>query len=385
MGLTAAGLVAAAAMVLIVPAGATYAAPGGGTEYQAINPVRAFDSRTGYGALGENSMVTVNLSAVLPADATAVVLNVTGVTPTKGTFLTVWPTGSATPGSSNVNLEPGEIRPNAVTVRVGTGSSVNILNRWGAAHVVVDVFGYYVPDGGQLYNPVSPARVLDTRDGTGTGVAARVGQQTALTLDLSGRVPATATAVTLNLTGVNASTGTFVTAYPFDAPKPNASSLNVNPGAVIPNLVTVPLGPGRRISLANGWGEIDLVADLAGYYDSSGLGFFSLAPRRVLDTRVDPAGSLGEKEGGTLDLSSDLPADARAVVGNLTGTEPTMGTFVAAFPDEQNLPNASNLNLVPSQTAPNLITVATGPSRWLNFYNAWGSSHVIFDLAGYFA
>ena len=69
-------------------------------------------------------MTVVGGSTGVPADAEAVVLNVTGVFPSQATHLTVWPAGVARPLASNVNLVPGDVRPNLVLVRVGAGASL---------------------------------------------------------------------------------------------------------------------------------------------------------------------------------------------------------------------------------------------------------------------
>ena len=57
----------------------------------------------------------------IPADADAVVLNVTVTDTTGGSFLTLWPAGQTKPTASNLNWTPGLTIPNAVTVKLGTG------------------------------------------------------------------------------------------------------------------------------------------------------------------------------------------------------------------------------------------------------------------------
>ncbi len=75
--------------------------------------------------------------------------------------------------------------------------------------------------------------------------------------------------------------------YPAGTTRPGASNLNVVAGQTIPNLVTVALGSGNRVTLYNASGTIDLIADLAGYYSSdAGAGFTAVSPVRVLDTRT---------------------------------------------------------------------------------------------------
>ena len=87
-------------------------------------------------------MTVVGGSTGVPADAEAVVLNVTGVFPSQATHLTVWPAGVARPLASNVNLVPGDVRPNLVLVPVGAGGAASIFNNSGAIDVVADVVGY---------------------------------------------------------------------------------------------------------------------------------------------------------------------------------------------------------------------------------------------------
>jgi hypothetical protein len=128
------------------------------------------------------------------------------------------------------------------------------------------------------FTPVSPVRVLDTRAGTGAPTGP-VGAGRVVTLDLSARVPASATAVVLNVTGVSPTTTTFVTVFAHGAPRPTASNINLVAGDVRANQVTVALGAGRKVSLYNNTGSVHLVADLAGHYGTdTGAGFTPLSP-----------------------------------------------------------------------------------------------------------
>ncbi|QUQ69837.1 RCC1 domain-containing protein [Kutzneria sp. CA-103260] len=245
---------------------------------------------------------------------------------------------------------------------------------------------------GSLFTPVTPTRVLDTRDGTGrNGTVAPVHEGTTVGLDLSGVIPAGTTAVVFNLTATNVTDNTNVTAWPQDAVMPTTSNLNVVPGQTRPNLVTVAVNATRIVNFANHTGDVDLIADLAGYYTvGAGAGYTSQSPSRVLDTRDGTgqngtAAPVGNNATITLDLSAVLPSSATAVVFNLTGTNVTNNTNVTAWPDGQPQPSASNLNLAPGQTAPNLVTVAVGANRKVDLSNHTGSVDLIADLAGYYA
>jgi hypothetical protein len=69
------------------------------STFVATSPVRVLDTRPASSPikiLGPGAIITLSLAAYVPADATAVTLNVTALQGTATSFLTVYPTG-ATP------------------------------------------------------------------------------------------------------------------------------------------------------------------------------------------------------------------------------------------------------------------------------------------------
>ena len=78
----------------------------------------------------------------VPANATAAVLNVTVVGPSGGGYLTAYPCSSPLPNASNVNFVPGDVRPNLVTVRIGTADTVCIQST-ASADILVDLGGWF--------------------------------------------------------------------------------------------------------------------------------------------------------------------------------------------------------------------------------------------------
>lgn len=367
-----------------------------GSVYTAVTPQRLLDTRTAsgfeHGPIQPNNGFSVNMPSTVPADATAVVLNVTALDSTAPTFLRIAPARAQLTDVSTVNVAPGETRANLATVALSTGidpPAVELQVGNAALDAVIDLEGYYTPEGdpGSQYTPVPPDRVLDTR--SNLGITGNFGAQTTKTLDLSSVLPADATAVTFNLTATDATADTFVEAFGADANQPTTSNLNVSAGATTPNLVTVAVGPDREVDLFNANGNVDLIADLAGYYaTSSTQAFFPVIPLRVLDTR-DAGGAPREPitSGGTraVGLGNWLPATATAAVFNLTGTNVTGNTFLIASPTGQSRPTASNLNLVPGQTSANLAIVALGTGGSVTLFNHVGQTDAIVDLTGYFA
>lgn len=154
---------AALAIGLSVPASASNVpAPTTVTTFTALNPVvRVLDTRTNHTTLGQFSSLTLPLAGHngVPANATAVTLNVTVTDQTAASYLSLTPAGShSQPIPSQVSFHPGggDIT-DEVTVGLGTGGAVNIYNHVGSVDVVADLAGYYSPTSVQapLNGPVT--------------------------------------------------------------------------------------------------------------------------------------------------------------------------------------------------------------------------------------
>ncbi len=132
-----------------------------------------------------------------------------------------------------------------------------------------DVTGYFVPDqSGATYVPLAPARVLDSR--FGTGLSGKFSAGVPRTFQVSGRggVPANATAVSGNLTVTNQTAAGAAFLGPSPTPNPGSSTLNFPVGDNRANGVTVALGSGGTLSvtyLASS-GSTDFVFDVTGYF-----------------------------------------------------------------------------------------------------------------------
>lgn len=126
---------------------------GSGAPFRPLpNPIRIQDSRastkvgaysTPWGAGTDRFVQVSGPLAGVPTSSTAVLMNVTVAGATKGSFLTVYPTGSARPTASSLNWAPGQIIANSVTAKLGTSGRVQAYNAAGTVHVIMDVTGYY--------------------------------------------------------------------------------------------------------------------------------------------------------------------------------------------------------------------------------------------------
>jgi hypothetical protein len=123
-----------------------------------ISPCRLFDIRPAPDQVGPRgtplqpgetytqAVRGANGNCNIPADATAVAMNVTAVGGTAGSFLTIWPSDVAPkPLASNLNWVPGSPpTPNKVDVKVSVADGkINLFNLTGTVSVLADVVGYY--------------------------------------------------------------------------------------------------------------------------------------------------------------------------------------------------------------------------------------------------
>ena len=385
-----------------------------GSSYFPLTPGRVLDTRTGLGvggtvakvgAGGQIDVKVTDLLGVPAGNVTAVALNVVA-TDVVGppSFLTIWPAGQSRPLASNLNYVPGVSVPNLVIARVGVDGKVSMYNNLGTVNLAADIQGYFQGDStGSTYLPLTPARILDTRNGTG-GTAAPVGAGGTIELKVTdaGGVPAAGgTAVALNVTATNVSGAeSFLTVWPSGNSRPLASNLNFIQGQTVPNLVIARVGSEGKISIYNNVGNVDVVADTQGYFAAPvsapplpGSVYFPSSPERILDTRDGtgvPGGAMGQLgTNGTLELQvtgrGGVPANATAVVLNVTAADsPGPDSFLTVWPSGLSRPLASNLNFVAGQTVPNLVIARIGAGGRVNIFNNLGSTVVVADVQGWF-
>src|SRR5438309_2250549 len=100
------------------------------------------------------------------------------------------------------------------------------------------------PTAAGSFGSVAPARLLDTRAGTGAPRAAVTADGT-VHLQVTGRggIPATGvSAVVLNVTVTQPRSAGVITVYADGTSRPMASNLNFLAGQTVPNLVVAPVG-----------------------------------------------------------------------------------------------------------------------------------------------
>jgi hypothetical protein len=243
--------------------------------------------------------------------------------------------------------------------------------------------------------PVTPIRIMNTRGGAKVGNAAGTGAPFVLKVTGQGGVPASGVAaVVLNVTVTQSENptlgGGFVTVYPCDKPRPDASNLNFVTDQTVPNAVIAPVSANGEVCFYV-YGTTHLLADVSGYFPT-GSGFSAVTPIRIMNTRggakVGNAAGTGAPFVLKVTGQGGVPASGvAAVVLNVTVTQsenPTLGGgFVTVYPCDKPRPDASNLNFVTDQTVPNAVIAPVSANGEVCFY-VYGTTHLLADVSGAF-
>ncbi|MGW5849334.1 PKD domain-containing protein [Streptomyces sp. NPDC055254] len=234
-----------------------YYRPNAGERFSPMAPTRLADTRVSGGPLTHTRTVKVAGVNGIPADASAVALNLTSTGSTENSHVIAYPGPVERPSTSNLNPEPGKDKSNQAIVPVGPDGTIVLYTNTGSTHLIVDAVGYYAKGGKALFTPVVPQRLADTR-ATGKlspGATATVGG-----------IPANAVGAALNVTATDASGPGFLTVFAQGGVRPQASSLQTRPGETVPNHVTSPVS-GGRVDVWNSYGgSTHVITDLLGYF-----------------------------------------------------------------------------------------------------------------------
>ena len=314
----------------------------------------------------DGSVTEVEVAGVrgVPADASAVALNLAVTDSRRGGFLTAFPCGEPVPLAANLNFVADDTVSAAAVVPVGADGKVCIYNS-AATHIVVDVMGSF-PAGG-AYTRAGPTRLADTR-GAGEPVAGGS--------ELRVRLPAeaaAASAAVLNITAIGGDQAGFVTTYRCGDPVPSTSNVNFEARSITPNLAVVAPDAAGEICLRPNR-DAHLVVDLFGAFAGESL---SLAgATRSVDTRTG-----AEPAAGGVVAAPTGAAGAAGVLVNVTAVGARSAGFLTTFPCGTSRPPTANLNVGAGATRGNFaVATPDAAGNVCVFTNV--ASHVVVDVMG---
>jgi hypothetical protein len=354
-------LVAMGASVLVSAGGSNPVVASSGTSsYVAVTPTRLFDTRSGAAMQAREVREFQITGGVVPASATAVMINVTATRSLSNGYLQVFPTGRAgVDTSSTLNLDfAGQTIPNGAFAPLGDGGKVSIFTTF-PTDILIDVFGYFVPATSATagrFVPLTPTRILDTR------------------VNLGWTPPSPPT--------------TPPPATPPPAPQP--------PAPVPP--ATPPPNPGNTKNCsdfatqaeAQAWHDFyfPFYGDVAGLDgDGNGIACESLPLTEALRS----AALVSARTTIPLQVSGrgGVPVSGvSAVVMNVTAAGPTSDGFVQVSPTGVAVGDTSNLNPEKNRTIANLVVVPLGAGGQVDvktyLYDVTGTVDLLADVVGYF-
>jgi hypothetical protein len=225
------------------------------------------------------------------------------------------------------------------------------------------------------YVPLTPTRVVDTRQDSPGMLAAR---QT-LTVDMGPLVPDGATAVAVNLTSAGTTTGGFLSAHPCDRPRRAVSSVNHAAGVPRGAMAIVPLSADGELCVhTESAGHV--VVDLQGaFVPDRGTRLTPVDGVRLVDTR-ETGRETGRDDPIVIDIA-DPTVEAIAV--NLTATRSGATGYLTADACAGGQSEVSNVNFLPGEPVAGAAIVPVSAAGTIC---VWSSVpvDVIVDLTGEF-
>ncbi len=355
-------------------------------------PQRLVDTRIGTGGVtgrvGAGCTMRIDASAAgVPTAAEALALSVTALATERG-YLTVFPCASGRPETSNVNARTNQMpTPNLAIALLDDDGTVCIFSQK-AAHLVVDMTGWWTADGATRFRSISPERVEDTRLGGGAAVPAETSHE----IDLSGIVPAGTSAVVANLTVARPAGPGYVTAFPCGA-TPASSNLNFLAGEARAVAITVGISNDLKLCTRSNVAH-HVVVDLMGFYEPTPqfgptASLTPVAGTRLADSRTAAAPWTSRFAAGTVRSLRPTAgraddSQATAVVVNTVATGASGPGHVSIFPCDVDVPSTSVLNFAAGEEATNLAVVDLSADGEICFYASTPVDLVV-DLFGVMA
>ncbi|MEP7113015.1 MAG: hypothetical protein ABI862_07105 [Ilumatobacteraceae bacterium] len=337
-----------------------------GAAQYAANIARVVMSAATRLAAGSTTTVEVAGVGQIPADATAVSLNLTVTNPRSPGFLTAYPCDEDRPLASNVNFTSDNTVAGAAIVPLAADGSVCVYTN-ADTHLIVDVMGSF--SGADAYIRAGPKRLTDTRELGQAGLVAHNPLRVQLPASVADA------AVILNVTAVSGPSAGFVTAYRCGDPVPATSNVNFPAFGIVPNLVIAQPDAGGEVCLFTNQ-PTHLVVDLFGGLAAGAVTLQT--PNRLVDTR-GTGGRLAARS--VVTAATGAPSGTNGVLLNVTTTQPDNSGYLTAFPCLAAMPPTSNLNVVPQQTVANFATVRPDPAGNICVFT-YSSAQVIVDEMG---
>ena len=337
-------------------------------EYRPQTPTRIVDTRVDPpGRLDAGATLTVDLTGHVPAGASAVAVNLTSAGTAAGGFLSAHPCDRDRGEVSSVNHAAGVPRGAMAIVPLSADGRLCVYTE-SAGHVVVDLQGAFVPDGGAGLTPIDGTRLVDTR---------QTGRANPIVIDVD---DPTVDAIAVNLTATRGTAPGFLTADACEGGQSAVSNVNFLAGEPVAGAAIVPVSDAGTVCIWSSVG-VDVIVDLTGEFRAGGgLRFQPADPRRMLDVRDGTGGWAPIVGAGQIIDTRVAPPAAEAVTGTITLVRPARTGYAVA--DCRADAPVSNVNAAAGAAMANSLTVALEDGGELCFRSS-EAAKLLFDTTGW--
>jgi hypothetical protein len=277
-------------------------------RFVALTPRRLLDGREPgavVGAMTPGTAATISMPDSVPADATAVAVNITSVEASRPGFLAGFAAGGTRPDTSFLNPDGTGAPVAAAVILPASASGVSIYNTSGG-RLVIDLTGYFTgssaaPSTDGLFVATTPSRLLDTR--------LRPGRLWATgSIEIASPFP-DASALATNITMTATDGPGFITAHESGVRRGVVSAVNATRrDHTIPNAAITPVST-RGVAMYSSV-STDLVVDLNGYFLGTPVpATLPVAPNAPVPRRVLMVGD------STLAVVRNMPQTQELFVG----------------------------------------------------------------------
>lgn len=360
-------------------------ANGTASRFTPLTPSRLIDTRSGLGvpAAPLAGGCTLTIDPNVGTDATAVVVNVTSVTPAVNGFLTAYPCGAERPFVSIVPSVAGRIVPGTAIVPLNADGTFCVYSST-TTDLVIDLSGVYGTATGQRFQPIAPQRFFDSL------ASPLVRADSVVRVQIAGTrgVPASATGAAVTVQSSSAVGAGFVTIWPCDAERPTTSVLNATAGVSVTNHVQLGFDNAGGVCMYAAT-AMRLMLDVSGWFGpAASADFHALMPQRLLDTRenIGLAGRFAAGQNRAIGVTGvgGVPAvGVMAIAAEVTSVGALKAAYITVHPCLAKVPNVSMVRNVANSVAATTVTgVVDGAGRWCLRSNV--SMHVLIDVSGWY-
>jgi hypothetical protein len=339
-------------------------------QFASVPIYKVLDTRSGTGEPGgaaqiaAGATVTVTVTGVdgIPADATAVVVNINALNATAGGYLSAYNADATDPDSPSVGVRSGINTSQDDTVPASEDGTIDFTNHTAdPLDLAVTVIGYFTSDAepapGDTYFSTSWDKIADTTTGTGASEE-QVPSGGSITVQAGGQggIASGADTAVVQLSAMNASATGWLSAYAAGATDPGLAQLTYYSGMTYASIAYVPLSASGQLTITNhGSGPVDIKVITRGYFmppatTPAGGEYYPLAPQFVYGSAGDGI-SLAANSSVTIQVtgSGDVPGTssvsevAEDVVVSSPADSGTLDVYRSDGTDPSNSPTLSFL------------------------------------------